>query len=407
MTTDNSGLVHHLGYADSLNVAISICLTYTLIFTCVRVHLRRNSFGVDDVVVIVATVAVIAHFAASYACLTAGLGKPYDVIKENIGRLSSTAIASAVTFVLALYAAKIAALVFLMRIQSKTRSTYFYPILILVYSVLAVASAMTIAAGCPPASGYYWDFAGNKGSCPSEEGRWQAITVLDIISEVILLALPINLLWSLQMPQKRKVMVVVTFWTRIPTIALSVIRQIYTSKLASPSSVDVSLSSTLVTILMAVELTYALISCTLTTSKNFTDGFSTGFGMGHMPGAAESYNLSAVGSSTGPRTHGAGYKSNITTTKATNTGTQLSGYRFHVKTPSLGDEVDGPLQLRPSIQGLESRTIVQAGEQRYWGEHESVSSDGGHDDLVIVRHTEYTVSHDEAPILQESSLDRM
>lgn len=89
MTTDASGLVHHVGFAHSLNVAISICLTYTLIFTCVRVHLRRSSFGADDAVVVVATLAALAHFAASYTCLTAGLGKPYNMIKENVGRLSS------------------------------------------------------------------------------------------------------------------------------------------------------------------------------------------------------------------------------------------------------------------------------------------------------------------------------
>jgi hypothetical protein len=89
MTTDKSGLVHHLGYADSLNVTISICLTYTLIFTCVRIHLRRSSFGTDDAVVVVATMAAMAHFAASYTCLTAGLGKPYDVIKGSLDRLNS------------------------------------------------------------------------------------------------------------------------------------------------------------------------------------------------------------------------------------------------------------------------------------------------------------------------------
>lgn len=42
------------------------------------------------------------------------------------------------------------------------------------------------------------------------------MTVLDIISEIMLLALPVNLVWSLKMPQKRKAMVIVTFWTRVP-----------------------------------------------------------------------------------------------------------------------------------------------------------------------------------------------
>jgi hypothetical protein len=155
---------------------------------------------------------------------------------------------------------------------------------------------------------------------------------------------------------------------------------------------------------MAVEVTYALVSCTLTTSNNFTGGFSTGFGMGHMPGAAESYNMSAIASSSNPRKHrgDVGYKSNISTIRGTHIGRQSSvGHRLHVKTPSVEDGlVDGPMQLRPSQQILESRTIVQGGDHRYWGESESVSSDGL-DDMGIVRHTEYTVSHDEAPILQK------
>jgi hypothetical protein len=193
------------------------------------------------------------------------------------------------------------------------------------------------------------------------------------------------------------------------TLALSIIRQLYTVKLSTPDSIantDVSLSSTLATILMAVELTYALISCTLTTSNNFTGGFSTGFGMGHIPGAAESYNMSAVASSSNPRTHrdGSGYKSNISTMGGTNIGTKSSiGHGLHVKTPSLEDGLtDGPMQLRPLQQVLESRTIVQGGDHRYWGDGDSVSSDG-HDDSGIVRYTEYTVSHDKAPILQKHS----
>lgn len=160
---------------------------------------------------------------------------------------------------------------------------------------------------------------------------------------------------------------------------------------------------------MAVEVTYSLISCTLTTSSNFTSGFSTGFGMGHMPGTAESYSMSAIASSSNAQTRkggAGGYKSNISTTRGTDLGTQISvGYRSHVKTPSYEDDlVDGPMQLRPSQQGLECRTTVQGGHHRYWGESESLSSDGAHDDQGILRHTEYSVSHDEAPILPQHVL---
>jgi len=111
---------------------------------------------------------------------------------------------------------KIAALVFLMRIQSKTRNPRLHVVLIALYSILGIASAIIVSAGCPSSSGYYWNIAGNIDSCPGEEARWQVMTALDVISEIILLVLPVHLVWSLQMPQKRKLMIVITFWTRLP-----------------------------------------------------------------------------------------------------------------------------------------------------------------------------------------------
>lgn len=131
-----------------------------------------------------------------------------------------------------------------------------------------------------------------------------------------------------------------------------------------------------------------------------------------MPGAAESYNLSAVGggSSSGGGGTGTGIKGGYRSqmaTGTTGTGTGI-GHRFHVKTPSFDDEEveEGPLRLRQGGEGRTTVAVVSGGGNRYWGEGESVS-DGGHDDLGIVRHTEYIVSHDEVPILGKHSMERI
>lgn len=47
---------HHIGYVDGLNVAISLCLTYTLCVTLLRGWIRRRLYGWDDIVVAIATV---------------------------------------------------------------------------------------------------------------------------------------------------------------------------------------------------------------------------------------------------------------------------------------------------------------------------------------------------------------
>lgn len=46
--------------------------------------------------------------------------------------------------------------------------------------------------------------------------RWQAFTGLDIITEIILLALPVQLIWGLQMATLKKVMIVTAFSLRLP-----------------------------------------------------------------------------------------------------------------------------------------------------------------------------------------------
>jgi len=52
----SSELVHHVGYSDSLSVTISISLTYTLLILGLRLYIRNESWGVDDICVSFATV---------------------------------------------------------------------------------------------------------------------------------------------------------------------------------------------------------------------------------------------------------------------------------------------------------------------------------------------------------------
>ena len=74
---------HRLGYEDSLNLTTSICLTYTLCVAILRGWVRRSIYGVDDIVIGVATIIVIGHFASDYLALNYGAGKPWHNIVEQ------------------------------------------------------------------------------------------------------------------------------------------------------------------------------------------------------------------------------------------------------------------------------------------------------------------------------------
>lgn len=81
----------HLGFSDSVNLTISLCLTYVLFVSGIRIWIRKGAFGVDDIVIAIATLISFGHTAADYVALANGLGKPWSHIisNENISSLNA------------------------------------------------------------------------------------------------------------------------------------------------------------------------------------------------------------------------------------------------------------------------------------------------------------------------------
>lgn len=73
----------HIGFADTTNLTISLCLVYTLCIGCVRIWIRKGAFGADDLVILVATLFTLGHSAASYAALAHGLGIPWTIVTDK------------------------------------------------------------------------------------------------------------------------------------------------------------------------------------------------------------------------------------------------------------------------------------------------------------------------------------
>jgi hypothetical protein len=120
---------------------------------------------------------------------------------------------------LALYVSKIGVLAFLSRVQAKTRNRnqrlLYYACCVLM-TAFGIVSILVVTVDCSSVSGYYWAFYDNKASCPSQSVRWQVITGLDIITEILLLVLPVQLVWNLQMPRTTKAVLLVAFYIRAP-----------------------------------------------------------------------------------------------------------------------------------------------------------------------------------------------
>jgi len=73
-----------VGYEDTLNFVNSLCLTYVLCSAILRGWIRRGIYGIDDIIVAVATLASLAFAGAVYVTLGHDAGKPwYQIAKDG------------------------------------------------------------------------------------------------------------------------------------------------------------------------------------------------------------------------------------------------------------------------------------------------------------------------------------
>ena len=211
-------MANETGYSKSVNLVISLCLSYTILVACVRIWIRKAAFGVDDSIIAFATFITIVHTGADYAAVANGLGSPWKTVvqMDNIGTLNAVSITGVVTFVVGLYLSKCAMISFLGRVTKTHAQNHIYLYCNVLVTAVGIISVLVVAVGGSMDSGYYWAFHYNTPTGLTQASRWQALTALDIITEVLLLILPVQLVWGLQMRFRKKATIVAAFYFRLP-----------------------------------------------------------------------------------------------------------------------------------------------------------------------------------------------
>lgn len=79
----------HPGNQDGVLLTVSLALTYVICISCVRLWIRKGSYGSDDFVILVATFTGFVHTAMDFLALANGLGAPYDGDNKNLPVLNA------------------------------------------------------------------------------------------------------------------------------------------------------------------------------------------------------------------------------------------------------------------------------------------------------------------------------
>lgn len=212
------------------------------------------------------------------------------------------------------------------------------------------------------------------------------------------------------MPLRKKAMILIAFYLRLPVLGFSIGRNYYTMQLRQPST-DPGTGSALVVIWLEVELAYALAASTLSALKAFTESFNSGFGLGFTRGKSVSgYGMSDVsGSSSGKSKNTAGQESSVDASRKDSVAREATKDNTDIiispvsPTQATTNEQHQPLKLRPET----TKNVTHVSADPMYSDHgvwregsigDSHNSSEG-DDMVIIRETAYDVQHDRAPML--------
>lgn len=182
-------------------------------------------------------------------------------------------------FIFALAASKFSVAALMLRIFTRditvTRRTRIVCFATITTTVFwAIGSIVGTALTCSPA-----DFVRNEqwSRCSTRLLQWQVTAAFDILTELLLLILPILFVRSIQMNHDVKTQVAVAFGFRLPLIAIAAVHLHYVSKYSRAANISQAMIPAL--ILQQCELLWSIISATIPTLKKFMRTFSSGFGL--------------------------------------------------------------------------------------------------------------------------------
>ncbi|KOS42477.1 hypothetical protein ACN38_g6635 [Penicillium nordicum] len=193
-------------------VTQALCIPLVTIFVALRFYTRyrfKQSLGVEDVACTIAWFLFMGYCAISIVLGQHGGGYPFAELeaKEQIAFKKFCYIATILYCPMALFV-KIALLAILTRIFAPYRGKVWFIYIFLgclcCYYITALIVKIRICGPIPR----YWLGEQVPGTCLDQTAALIADSVISVVSDLIILILPLPLTWSLQMSRNRKLRVI-------------------------------------------------------------------------------------------------------------------------------------------------------------------------------------------------------
>ncbi|PIB01041.1 hypothetical protein CB0940_02102 [Cercospora beticola] len=251
-------------------------LVVVLIAFAIRTWIRLKvspPFRYDDITLAGATVLSIVQAGVVFAQVHSGFGTAIRLLSDAaIDRVQKLGLAAVILYVFTIYASKASVVLLFARISADRFHKAVARGLLASCLVFGIVSAFLVALKCDLSAP--WRVYGQQ--CSSLFARATAVAVFDIVTELILFGISLLLVWNLQTSLKNKSRVVFAFGTRLPLIAVIILRLVYLRDLEDTD--DPTLQGTITIVLTQLEIFYGIMAATIPCLRPFLAGFITNYG---------------------------------------------------------------------------------------------------------------------------------
>ncbi|KAK7895024.1 hypothetical protein LTR67_005763 [Exophiala xenobiotica] len=242
-----------------------------------------------------------------------------------------------------------------------------------------------------------------RAKCFSQTGFWDAFGVIDIITDVAIMALPIFLVYNLQLVTKKKIAVCFAFSFRIGAIVCTVWRLTEMHRFFDRGT-DVTFNSWIPTIATILEVFFSVFSACVPHLRPFMDSIQAGY----LSGVAQEDGRFGYGNDS--------YLMGKTTQSKAVSAVRSQALRSEVR----GESLDLPRQGTTSADGIgqaltsSSRVVIHSGRggkaqkdeldpRQEPNRSDSINSNGGRSDgsdgskaMIIKTTKEWSISYQDA-----------
>ncbi|KAF1927434.1 uncharacterized protein M421DRAFT_421842 [Didymella exigua CBS 183.55] len=254
-------------------IVVTAGCTLAFVWVCfiIRVWLRLQvrEWRSDDYFLAAATFLDTVQTGLIFYLVYLGLGGPQeDIPPKRLEDIGKQGFASQIFYVLTLWTTKSSILLLYMRLSPSGGHRIASWTMLVASAVWALIAIVLISIPCNPAQFY----TSRAGECGSVWPKWQAITALDISTEGLIFCIAIQLVWTLHMRWKAKVLVIFAFSARLPIIMIAAIRLHYFHQ--AIIATNVTYVSSFYLVANQWQMSYAIISLTITGMGPFLRPFN-------------------------------------------------------------------------------------------------------------------------------------